>query len=159
MTGDSKDNDKSINTGGEVHIRGAVSVGGDFVGRDKVVTAGDRGVVVGGNITSSNVVTGNGNVVGNSQGVTADEFRALLAEIRTLIPQSGLDERKVRTLEGDVETVVEEAEQEKPDGGDIVHRLEGATKALKAVGKLTDAGKKLLPMVEKAAEWAGGLFV
>ncbi|MEW6028503.1 MAG: hypothetical protein ACOYZ8_01990 [Chloroflexota bacterium] len=37
------------------------STGGDIVGRDRSIRAGDRSVVVGGNVTGSTIVTGDGN--------------------------------------------------------------------------------------------------
>ena len=48
-----------INTGGGAYVGGTVNTGGgDFVGRDKIVTAGSRGVAVGGNITGGTIITG-----------------------------------------------------------------------------------------------------
>lgn len=158
MTGDPKDTDK-INTGGGAYIGGNVSTGGDFVGRDKVTTAGDRGVAVGGNVTGSTIVTGDGNVANTQQGISLEEFRSLLADIRGLARQADLEERKARTIEADVIAVEEESKESKPDGNFIVNRLEGIIKVLKAAGNLTDAGKKLFPLAEKALEWGVGLFV
>ncbi len=64
MTKDKKQ-DGSVHTDGGAYIGGGVNTGGgDFVGRDKNLTAGERGVVVGGNVSGSTIVTGDGNVVG-----------------------------------------------------------------------------------------------
>jgi len=159
MTGESKDSGGTINTGGGAYIGGRVKVGGDFVGRDKVVTAGAGGVAVGGNVTGGAIVTGSGNVISQPQGVTLDQFRALLTDIRSLIPQAGLDERKARLIEGDVATVEEETQQAKPDKSIIQSKLESTTQVLKAAGNLTEEGKKLLPLLSQGVLWIARLFI
>ncbi len=75
------DKPDTLNTGGGAYIGGRVKVGGDFVGRDKVVTAGAGGVAVGGNVTGGAIVTGSGNVISQPQGTTLEDLRALIAEL------------------------------------------------------------------------------
>lgn len=158
MAGDPKD-PAAINTGGGAYVGSGVSTqGGDFVGRDKLITAGERSVVIGGNVADSSIVTGDHNVVSHRQGVTLEAFQSLLGEIRGLIHYAGLEERKARTLEADVQVVEEEVQQPKPDKSILVSKLEGITKVLKAAGNLTDVGQKLLPLAEKALEWGTGLL-
>lgn len=139
MTGDTKDTGP-INTGGGAFVGGGVNTGGGtFVGRDQVITG------------SSGIVTG-------QQGVTLEQFRALLTDIRNLIPQAGLDERKARLIEGDVATVEEETQQVKPDKSIIQSKLESTTQVLKAAGNLTEEGKKLLPLLSQGVLWVARLF-
>ena len=159
MTGESKDSSGTINTGGGAYVGGNFNTQGDFVGRDKVVTAGAGGVAVGGNVTGGAIVTGSGNVISQPQGVTLDQFRALLTDIRSLIPQAGLDERKARLIEGDVATVEEETQQAKPDKSIIQSKLESTTQVLKAAGNLTEEGKKLLPLLSQGVLWIARLFI
>lgn len=56
---------RDIDTGGGAHVSGNVNTGGgDFVGRDKKVTAtGPGSIAVGGSVTGSQLVTGSGNVI------------------------------------------------------------------------------------------------
>ncbi len=54
----------TVDTGGGAYIGGDVNTGGgNFVGRDQKLSAGERGVVIGGNVSGSTIITGDGNVV------------------------------------------------------------------------------------------------
>jgi hypothetical protein len=130
----------TVNTGGGAFISGEAR--GDIVGRDQV----------------KNVVTGSSNVITQQPGLDPESFLRLLTEMLPLVHQAGLDERKARTLEGDLKTVEEEAQAPQPDGGFLVGRLEGITHVLKSAGNLTEAGQKLLPLAGQALVWAKGLF-
>ena len=159
MTGNSDEDINKIKTGGGAYVGGNVGTsGGEFIGRDKVTTAGAGGVAVGGNMTGSNVITGDNNVATNQQGITQEALLQLLAEMRGLIHQAGLEERKARIIEGDVQVVEEEAKTPKPDSAIIAGKLEGMTKILEAAGNLTESGKKLLGHAKQALTWVGLLL-
>lgn len=124
-----------IDTGGGAFVGGSVDTGGGpFIGRDHVTTTISR------------------------QGITLEEFGTLLAEMRGLIPQAGLEERKAQDIEAEVVKVEEEAQAAQPDRSVVVGKLEYITKILKAAGNLTDEGKKLLPLAAKALEWGSLLL-
>jgi hypothetical protein len=124
-----------VNTGGGAYVGGDVHTqGGDFVGRDQVVS------------------------IGLQQGATLDEFVHLLGEMRRLLPQSGLDKDTAQVVEGDFRVVEEQAQKPKPNRAIILGKLKGAAEALTAAATLAEAGQKLLPMAQKAAQWAGQLF-
>jgi hypothetical protein len=60
---ESKDSERGIDTGGGAYIGGSLNVGGDFVGRDKVVHGDEvRGHKAGGDIITANVGGGAKNV-------------------------------------------------------------------------------------------------
>ena len=119
---------------------------------------GDRGVAVGGSVSGSTIVTGDGNRVELASNVTLQEFLALLAELRALIPQAGLEERRVSTLVQDLRLVQEEAGAARPDRPLIVTRLKGVTGGPEGAGAAQEADKMLLPMAEKALAAARNLF-
>jgi hypothetical protein len=132
----SKQDKSVVNTGGGAYVGGRVNTGGgDFVGRDQHVS-----------------------VTQSREGASLEEFLTLLAEMRALIPQAGFEERKVRTIEGDLQVVEEEAKAARPDGGFLVGRLEGIRKLLEATGGVTETASKLLPLAQKAWEWGRTLF-
>jgi hypothetical protein len=73
---------KDIDTGGGAYIDGSVHTGGgDFVGRDKNVSAGDRGVAIGGDVRGSNIVTGDGNVVDSTVTLKDEYVQQIYEEI------------------------------------------------------------------------------
>jgi hypothetical protein len=147
---------KVVDTGGGALFLGAVHAQ-EVTGRDRI-TVGDRGVAVGGSLSGSTIVTGDGNRVELGSNVTLQEFRALLAELRALMPQAGLEERRASILVQDLRLVEEEAGAARPDRALIVTRLKGVTEALKGPALPQEADKMLLPMAEKALAAARNLF-
>ena len=150
-----KDDKAKIDTGGGAYVGGDVHTQ-EFVGRNKVIQAGDRNVVAGGDITDSMIHTGD--TVGVQQGATLEEFLHLLAEIRRLLPQSGLDKDTADAVDADYRVVEEHASKPKPNRAVILGKLKGAAAALTTAAAAAEAGQKLLPLAMKAAEWAGQLF-
>jgi hypothetical protein len=92
------DEKKSINTGGGAHVGGNVTVGGNFVGRDKITQTVE-------------------------QGITVKDFTALLAELRQLLPQTVIDSDTRRIIEGDFKVVEDETLEDKPNGAVIKGKL------------------------------------
>jgi hypothetical protein len=148
-----------VHTAAGAYVGGSVHTdGGTFVGRDQVVVAGERGVAVGGSVASSTIVTGDRNLIGQQQGITLAEFTRLLAELRALLPQAGLGAETAEVVDADVKVVQEQAARPRPNAAIIASKLESVTKLLAAAGGAVTAGEKLLPLAQKAVEWAGQLF-
>ena len=144
--------ESNINTGGGAYIGGRVKVGGDFIGRDKVVTAGERGVAIGGN------VSGSGNVISQLQGVTLEDLRALVAELGHLLPQAGLNPDVAEVIEGDYQVVKKQAESDKPNGSIVKNKLKSILELLTSSGNAAGAVEKILSVGSKAVQVAGLLF-
>ncbi len=158
MTGESKDSGGTISTGGGAYIGGRVKVGGDFVGRDKVVTAGAGGVAVGGNVTGGAIVTGSGNIISQPQGATLEDLRALIAELGRLLPQASLNPDVAEMIEGDYQVVKKQAESATPNGGIVKTKLKSVLELLTSSGNAAGAVEKILSIGTKAAQVAGLLF-
>jgi hypothetical protein len=113
-------------------------------------------------------ITGDGNVIGDhsrstvvkrtTQGASLEEFSRLIAELKSELAQGGLDEDTAAAVEADVRTVEEQAAKPQPRGAIIVSKLKSITEMLTAVAGTAAAAGKLLPLAQKAAEWAGQLF-
>jgi hypothetical protein len=152
------DERRDVHTDGGAYVGGNVETGGgEFVGRDKIVQAGERGVAVGGDLHGT-VVTGDGNVVGQHQGALLAEFQRLLAELRQGLAQAGLDDDAEAIIDGEFRVVEEQAAKPQPVGPIITAKLESATKMLTALAGTAAAAQRLLPMAQQAVEWAGQLF-
>lgn len=131
-----QDRASEINTSGGAYVGGGVSTaGGNFVGRDQSIA-----------------------ITNTQQGVTLAEFAQLLAEMRTLLPEAGLDSGTADVIDADVKVVEAQLAQPKPSAPLITSRLEGITKLLTAAAGAAAAGEKLLPLAQQAVAWAGQLF-
>jgi len=139
-----------IETGGAAYIGGNVRAGRDVIGRDKVAMIG-YGNVNGDHSQATVVKLAN-------QGGTVEQFMDLLEQLRKLVPQAELDAETAAIVDADVKVVQEQIAKPKPNGAIIVSKLEGVAKMLTAVSGLAVAGGKLLPLAQKAVEWAGQLF-
>ncbi|MDQ2696732.1 MAG: hypothetical protein M3Z21_15415 [Pseudomonadota bacterium] len=124
-----------VNTGGGAYIGGRVTTGGgDFIGRDKVTTTNTQ------------------------QAVTQEVLLRLLATMHEMISQAGLEERKARIIDNDVQVAQEEARASNPDQAILAGKLDGITRMLEGTGNLTAAGDKLLGTARQALESLGLLF-
>jgi len=113
-------------------------------------------------------ITGDGNVIGDhsrstvikqtTQGASVEEFRRLIAELKQGLAQAGLDEDTSAAVAADVRTVEEQVAKPQPRGAIIVSKLKSITEMLTAVAGTAAAAGKLLPLAQKAVEWAGQLF-
>lgn len=124
----------TIQTGGGAYIGGNVSTGGgDFVGRDQVKT------------------------VYQQQGVSIEDLRQLLAEIRALLPQVGLDPEIKGVIEGDFEVVESQAAKDQPMGSLIKRKLNGIAETIQEAGKTSDAVDKILKLLARGVALVGAL--
>jgi hypothetical protein len=113
-------------------------------------------------------ITGDGNVIGNSNrvtvvkqtttGATMEEFRRLIAELKQGLAHAGLDPDTAEIVAADLHTVEEQAGKDQPRGSIIVSKLKSITEMLAAVAGTAAAAGQLLPLAQKAVEWAGQLF-
>jgi hypothetical protein len=145
-----RDKDGSINIGGGAYIGGKVSIGRDFVGRDKITITGDGNVV--GDHSSATVIKQ------VREGVTLEEFLRLLAELRAALPAAGLDPETATVVEADVRAVEEQAQREKPRGSIILAKLKGIAELLGAAVAASPAAARLAPLAQQAIQWAQQLF-
>jgi hypothetical protein len=130
-----KNDSKGVDTGGGAYVGGNVSTGGgDFVGRDQVKT------------------------VHQQQGVALGDLTKLLAEVRKLLPEAGLDRDEMDAIEGDFRVVEEQAAKDQPKGGLIKAKLEGIGEVIQETGKTSDAVTKILALLGKGAALAAALF-
>ena len=94
-----KNDPNAVDTSGGAYLGGSVVMGGgDFVGRDQVKT------------------------VHQGQGASVEDLLKLLAEMRALLPQAGLDRDDVEAIEGDFRVVEAQAGKDQPKGG-LIRRL------------------------------------
>ena len=111
-------NDSSISTAGGAYIGGNVHTGGgDFVGRDKIVSAGERGVAIGGNVSGSTIITGDGNIVGS------DLRQQVFAPVYRAIEQSNRSAQEKADLRAEVEEIEAAIQQPQVDEGWLGRRL------------------------------------
>ena len=113
-------------TGG-VHIGGSATVHGDMVGGNQTKT-----------------------VVQPQQGADIAQLRALIKEMRGLLPQAGLSADEREYIDGDFEVVEAQANRDEPPAKPIRQRLEGISKAIEQSGKTTEAAIKLGQRIKQA---------
>lgn len=133
LTGDAmaiKDSDQP-----GVHIGGSVTVHGDFVGRDQFKT-----------------------IHQSQEGASVADLVRLLAEVRALLPQAGLDPDSARAIEGDFRIVEEQAAKAEPKSGLIKSRLNSAMDLIQGAGKTSEALEKIAVLVGRVAAMAAGIF-
>lgn len=149
-----KKNDKDrLNIQGGVHTGG-----GDFVGRDKLIKGGANSVNIGGNAAGNMFVTGNGNVVGNTSGGSLEDLRALLQQMQAMLPQAGLDEDTVESIEGDFEVVEKQLAKPEPKKSIVLPKMQSIAGTLASTVAAGEAIQKLAPMAQQAIAWIKALL-
>ena len=148
-----KDHDSGINIEGGVHTDG-----GDFVGRDKVIRGGKNSVVIGGNATGNTVVTGSGNVIGNTSGSSLEDLCALLQQMQAMLPQAGLDEDTVESIEGDFVVVEKQLAKPEPKKSIVLPKMQSIAGTLASTVVAGEAIQKLAPMAQQAIAWVKALL-
>lgn len=163
-----KGSGRQIDTGGGTYVEGNVDTGGaPFVGGNQVVKAEGGSIATGGSMTDSTVTISN--TTAQQQGVSVADLVALLAEMRALLPQAGLDQENLEAIDGDFRIVEEQAKKEKPKRGLALNRLKSAAELISSVSGAAVAVEKLAPvaqqaldklgpMAQQAIEWAGHLL-
>lgn len=126
---------KGVDTGGGAYFGGDVEAGGDVVGRDQVKTVDQH-----------------------REGATVEELARLLAEVRGLLPEAGLDPDVAEAIEGDFRVVEAQAAKEAPKAGLIRTKLRGISEMIQESGKNADAVQKILTLLGSGAAMVGALF-
>jgi len=112
-----KDKDKRLSTNGGAYVGGNVHTGGgDFVGRDKIVSAGERGVAIGGNVSNSTIITGDGNVVGG-------DLQQIFAPVYQAIERSERPAQEKADLTAEVQEIAQALQQPQVDESWLARRL------------------------------------
>ena len=103
---DKKRQSQIDNIEGRAFIHGDINTGGgDFVGKDKNVSASQGGVAIGGNVSGSTIVTGNNNVVGSTINVQQKYIQQIFDAIDA---RPNIDPLEKKDLKATVEEVQEE---------------------------------------------------
>jgi hypothetical protein len=145
---------RKINTGGGTYIEGDVNTtGGDFVGRDKKVSA-PGGVAIGGSASNNTIVVGNGNTVtGKVEGVQTEDVLKLVRELRAGLGQANLNPAMAQMVQVNLQAAEEELEKPQPDKLTAGAILQGVVGTLTGLAAASEAVQKLLPMAQQAAQW------
>ncbi len=145
---------RKIDTGGGSYIEGNVHTGGgDFVGRDKKVSA-PGGIAIGGNASGNTMVTGKGNIVGvKGEGIQMEDVLKLVRELRAALPAAGLDADTLAMVDGDVKVVEEQLAKAEPKKHLLLPKLTSVVSTLTGLVGAGEAVQKLLPMAQQAVQW------
>jgi hypothetical protein len=148
-----------------------------------VTASGERSVAIGGDVSGSIVNTGSGNAIsggismkgdgnvigaGNTvsvtktrvapQGVTRDDFAALIAQMSELLRTNSLNQDDRDTLEMNLGTVEKETKKDKPRLPLIESSLKSVESLVTSTESLGSITTKLLPILNRAVESAKELF-
>jgi hypothetical protein len=142
-----------INTGGGAIIGGNVTTsGGDFVGRDKNIMAGDNSIAIGGSVSGSNIIFGDGNTVKNVS--SSDDLEKIIQQIQNSINNIQLDPDTIDEIKSDLDRVQEQMKKPEPNKEIIIKRLKSS---LDYSNKITQAAP-LVELIRKSVVIATQLF-
>lgn len=128
------DEKQTIDTGGGAYVGGQVSIeGGDFVGRDKIISI--------------------------DQGANIKDFTELLAEIRRSLVQAAIAPDTRQVIEGDFQVLESEVAKEKPNSAIVKGKLKGMLEMLSTTGGALEGAEKVVSLLGKASKWAAALFL
>lgn len=136
--------------------RGSVAAGRDMTG-NTIVTGGGLHVKGDGNAFGTNNTT-NVSKTTVSQGVTLEEFTTLLAQIKETLTAAPIDDKVRRAILADVEVVEAETKDSQPSLPIIESKLNSIASIAKTAAGIGAAAASLLPLVQKAIEYAPLLF-
>ena len=154
---------RKINTGGGAYIGGTVSTsGGDFVGRDKIVTANRGSIAIGGNVSGSTIITGDGNIIGDRNIIGSDylihELKELLDKLQSELETSQIANDELEEIKDDLEKVMSQLEKSEPNKRIILKRLDSLSiffESFSEVQSMTNA----IQIIHRALTLADRLFV
>jgi hypothetical protein len=118
----------------------------------------------------STIITGDGNAVGNNNsvsvtktkavahGATLNEFTALLSQLREELLRASFDDRVRQVVEADVKVIEAETSVDQPNLPLIESKLKGIESLAKSTAGIGTAAMTLVPIVQKAVEYAQVLF-
>jgi hypothetical protein len=180
---ESKDSERGIDTGGGAYIGGSLNVGGDFVGRDKVVHGDEvRGNKIGGDSIVANIGSGAKNVavgknitqtiteqVGPPQPDDKPAIEAQLQRLLVALNTASIEPRTAGRAEGYIEDLQGEltktGKDETPDSNTITKAsdwlLKNVPELTTALGELFGmpaVGRILAKTGEATIEWVRQRF-
>lgn len=174
MKEDEKKSSRQVHIGQGSYFEGGIDTGGgDFVLGDKVSgdkVMGDKvsGHKAGGNITiaTQGGIAVGGNATGNvmhtsytqQTGVSLEGFTALLKDLRAALDQADLDADIRESLHDDLDKVEKQAANLEPKAPIIQNKLKSVVELLTTAAAGAGAIQTILPMAEKALQWAAQLF-
>ncbi len=123
---------------------------GNMVGRDKIVTGGDRSVVIGGHVSSSMIIAGDGNMI------TSTSMTNLFAPIYRQIAESARSAREKADLTAEVQEIESAIARPSVDESWLARRLRNLKRmapdiADVALASLSGPGAVISEAVRKVA--------
>ncbi|NPA92801.1 MAG: hypothetical protein GXO56_03875 [Chloroflexi bacterium] len=124
-----------VHTNGGAYVRGSVHTnGGDFVGRDKIVQAGERGVAIGGNVSGSTITTGDGNMIG------PNEVHQIFAPVYEAIARADRPAQEKDDLRAEVQEIEAAVQQPQVEEGWLGRRLRNLKRMAPDIAEVLLAG-------------------
>jgi len=125
-----------IETGGGAYVRGNVTAGGDFVGRDKTVH-GDR--ITTGDISGAGVAIGRGAHANVTQGISPGDLEPLFGQLLAAVAQHAPADRQAAAAQQVQALKAEVAKGKQADDGRIARIVDGVANLVpKAVGAIVN---------------------
>jgi uncharacterized caspase-like protein len=123
-----------VETGGGAYIRGHVTAGGDFVGRDKLVH-GDQ--ITTGDVSGTGIAIGRAAHASVVQGIAPHDLEPLFAPLLAAIAKAAPDDKKPAALQQAQALKAEAAKGEQAEDGKIATIVNGLVELVpKAVGAI-----------------------
>lgn len=142
--------------------QGAVAIGRDVNGGPIITGTG--------NLVGRTSITGDGNVIGDGNsvnvtktniiqpGITLDQFIELLTQLRGKVQSANLDDRTKGMVNSDFEYIEEEAKCDRPNLPLIETKLKAIEAVIKGTRNVGIAVTTLVPLIQKAVDYAHRLF-
>ena len=117
-------------------------------------------IVIRGDATGNTIVIGKGNLVGanKDQEISVEQIIALIKRIRAELPKTGLNMTKIVLIDEEFRTSQSKLEEPEPERLSVLPKLKSALEMLVLAGGASQAAQQLLPMAQKALEWAQQLL-
>jgi hypothetical protein len=128
---------QNIDTGGGAYIGGKVTVGRDFIGRDKVT-----------NITHTTT---------NYNANPAD-FAKLIAKLKQIVESSKLSDDEKESVKDDLEKIESQAQKPEAKATIIKSKLNSVKELIESAAGIGTAAATLVPLIQRGLEIAGQIF-
>jgi hypothetical protein len=137
---------------------------------NNVIVSGSRAVGIGRDAIGSTIITGDANAIGNNNsinvtktsaethGITLAEFIELLSQLRSEMLNTTLDDRLRQAIDTDVKTIEAEVEDDAPSLPLIESKLKSIESIATSAAGLGSASMALIPIIQKAIEYAQVVF-
>ena len=150
--------EREINTGGGDFVLGD-KVAGDKVAGDKaggdIIKAEKGGIAIKGQVTNSTLSASYTEQKGTA---SLEGFADLLKELRAAMASAGLEADVAESVADDLDKVEKQSTSPQPKGALIQNKLKSIVELLTTAAAGATATQTLLPLAEKALQWAAQLF-